>query len=201
MKKFGFTLMEVIIALGIVGVVAAISTPLLNNLIPDKDKIAVLKTYKIIGDINNEIKENKAVWQEDQGINEGMGWAGVLTDGNDYPHLVYDQLNAVESSLSNSPRGIQFDTVDGNHWIVEDPDRGYGTIVVDLMNNKKGRCTYSSNCRKPGRFRFIIDASTLNIKPGDPLTAAYIRNPGKLNDKKADYNTAKKDNISKYNRY
>ncbi len=56
MKKFGFTLMEVIIALGIVGVVAAISTPLLNNLIPDKDKIAVLKTYKIIGDINNEIK-------------------------------------------------------------------------------------------------------------------------------------------------
>ncbi len=27
---------------------------------------------------------------------KSMGWAGVLTDGNDYPHLVYDQLNAVE---------------------------------------------------------------------------------------------------------
>lgn len=203
MKKFGFTLMEIIVALGIVGVVAAISAPILNNLIPDKEKLAVLKTYKIITDINNEIKEDKSVWQEAQdAANQGMGWSGVLTNGNDYPNLVFAQLNTVPDSRRNTARGIEFDTTNGIHWIVEDPDGGYGTITVDLMNEKREHCTYNSgSCRKPGRFRFLVDASTLNIKPGDPLTAAYLANPNKLSDKKTDYQTAKANNPSKYNEY
>ena len=36
MKKFGFTLSEVIVTLGVIGIVAAITSPLLTGIIPDK---------------------------------------------------------------------------------------------------------------------------------------------------------------------
>ena len=55
MRKMGFTLSEVLIALTIIGVVAAISAPLVNNVIPDKNKAIVLKAHKTISDINSEI--------------------------------------------------------------------------------------------------------------------------------------------------
>ena len=49
MKKFGFTLAEVIVTLGIIGLLAAITAPLLGSLTPDQNKIKVLKAYKILG--------------------------------------------------------------------------------------------------------------------------------------------------------
>ena len=38
MKKFGFTLAEMIIAIAVVGVLAAASVPLVNSIIPDREK-------------------------------------------------------------------------------------------------------------------------------------------------------------------
>lgn len=198
MKKRGFTLMEVIVAVGIIGVVAAIATPLLNNLIPDREKIAVLKAYKTICDINAEIQEDRAIWQNTPIANAG-GWRHLI-NGN-YPEVVIEQFDIVNGSRQPSARGLRFNTNDGHTWTVEDPDPGYGTIVVDLNDEKRNHCTYNSNnCTKPGQFRFLINSEDLNIKPGDPLTAAYLANSGKLNDKKADYKTAKADrkNYSEY---
>lgn len=203
MKKRGFTLMEVIVAVGIIGVVAAIATPLLNNLIPDREKIAVLKAYKTICDINAEIQENKAIWQNTPS-NSIDGWPHLADVNITYPEAIIEQLDAVEGSRQASARGLRFNTNDGHTWTVETESAGnnnYGTIVVDLNDTKRNHCTYNSNnCAKPGQFRFLINAEDLNIKPGDPLTAAYLANSGKLNDKKADYRTAKADrkNYSQY---
>jgi len=47
MKKLGFTLSEIIVTLCIIGVVAAITAPLIENLVPDKNKMMVLKYYKM----------------------------------------------------------------------------------------------------------------------------------------------------------
>lgn len=199
MKKHGFTLSETIIALGVIGIIAAITAPLLNNIIPDKDKITVLKNYKIISDIHNEIKQDPQLWRntaQDKG-----GWV-FLAGNNRYYDVVLEQLQTTEDSKNDIERGIEFDTIDGNHWEVEEADSDYATIIIDLMNPKKQRCTYDVNsCQKPGQFRFLIDANTLNIQPGDPLTAAFLANANKLNDKKADYQTAKNNAQNDYSKY
>ena len=54
MIKKGFTLAEVVVTLGVVGVVTAITAPSLINLMPDKNKVQVLKVYKLINDANIE---------------------------------------------------------------------------------------------------------------------------------------------------
>ncbi len=49
MKKRGFTLAELLIVLGIAGVVAAVILPAINGLMPDKTKINYLKVYDELG--------------------------------------------------------------------------------------------------------------------------------------------------------
>lgn len=44
MKKFGFTVAEILITLGIIGVVAAISLPLLNTEAQERANLAILKS-------------------------------------------------------------------------------------------------------------------------------------------------------------
>lgn len=48
MKKHGFTLAEALIALGIVGVIAALALPMVNKVKPDPIKVTYLKTYDSI---------------------------------------------------------------------------------------------------------------------------------------------------------
>ena len=55
MKKFGFTLAEVLLTMGIVGIVAAVSIPFLNQAMPDRNKAKVLKTYNTITKINQKL--------------------------------------------------------------------------------------------------------------------------------------------------
>ena len=44
MKRFGYTLAEVLIAIAIVGIVAGLLLPLANKFKPDTDKMMFLKT-------------------------------------------------------------------------------------------------------------------------------------------------------------
>lgn len=196
MKKFGFTLMEVIVALGIIGVVAAITAPVLENLVPDKDKIAVLKAYKIITDINSEIMEDPSVWQ----TTSQEGNFGYIVSRNNqyvkYSDIIKPYLNIEPGSAIENSRGCEFNTTDGNNWSIVELDQHKAAIYIDFNDEKKGRCMYNrNNCEKPGIFSFLVYAEpSLKAMPGDPLTAAYLANSNKLNDKKADYKTAREDN-------
>lgn len=64
MKKFGFTLSEVIVALGIIGLVAAITAPMMEGVMPDSNKTKVLKYYKIISEINKEMLNDRGLYRE-----------------------------------------------------------------------------------------------------------------------------------------
>ena len=58
MKKSGFTLAEILIALTIVGVVAALVAPSLHNLLPNRDKVNFLRVYNGIATVAEEIIED-----------------------------------------------------------------------------------------------------------------------------------------------
>ena len=63
MKKNGFTLAELLIAIGIIGIVAAVTAPQLNKLLPDENKSKVLKAYKALNDINEENEVWNGSWR------------------------------------------------------------------------------------------------------------------------------------------
>ena len=55
MKKFGFTLSELLITVGIVGVVAALTAPAVSNIMPDRNKMMFMKNYKELTTITEKL--------------------------------------------------------------------------------------------------------------------------------------------------
>lgn len=188
MKKSGFTLTEVLVALGIVGIVAAITVPALENLLPDKDKIEVLKTYKVIRDINEEIKNDKRVWSDS-------------ADNGNWNHITFDNYTerfqaSLETSLTcaRGARPCRFNTIDGKSWSISNNPVGSqnAIITVDFEPNNNNHCSFGqAACTAPTMFEFSVDSLNLQASGQDALTIEYLANPNKLNDKKADYKKAK----------
>lgn len=189
MKKFGFTLMEIIVTIGIIGVVAAITAPTINNIMPDKNKIKVMKAYKTLSDINAEIMDDKEVWQNSPTVDKG-GWTHMPE--REYPEELTRRLEVVQLPAMPA-RELNFQTVDGMGWRVIDLDGRFAYVEINTNDDKKDDCIYSASCRNPRRYSFNIEEDQLKITPADPLTAAFLANPNKLNDRKAALKTAKND--------
>ncbi len=115
MKK-GFTLAEVLVTLTILGVVMAVTIPVLNNVSPDKDPIFYKKGSQSIQAALNKIMNMKEVEEvtDDNGINYYL--AG-LTSESRFCELFAETLNISgksscnESSSYNSPNFITTDGI------------------------------------------------------------------------------------------
>lgn len=202
MRKSAFTLSELLIVLGVIGVVAAITAPILSNVMPDKNKMNVLKTYKVIADINEDLFDDPSLsWQIDadgQASMEGFLCATPpvnpkYTDAvysvaeTKYPYLLANKLELSTNPSSNGSV-VNFSTTDGKEWNVEKVTTGFKiTVKMDASSTKN--CVYSSTCKRPDTFEFIVDQGG-DITGGDGLTQAYLQNKTKLNDKKNDYSNA-----------
>ena len=209
MKKFGFTLAEIVVSLAIIGIIASITAPIVSNMIPDKNKVQVIKVHKILTDINKELLNDPSLYYKQptppgdphlKGLNQtGRVLREPLLLNQDlyqgkskYIALLageYMKTDAMSPPViaQDSDNG-SFVTIDGIEWVFT----GFN-FYIDLNENGEN-CSYnSSSCLRPDRFNFIIDPDTGNITGGDPLTRAYLANPENLNDKKADYKTAKNE--------
>lgn len=62
MKKHAYTLAEVLIALGIIGVIAAVTLPLASKYMPDGYKVLYLKTYDSLMDVTHSIAANHLLY-------------------------------------------------------------------------------------------------------------------------------------------
>ena len=72
MKKTGFTLAELLITLGIIGVIVAILVPAVNNAMPDENKTMYLKTYDTLSDTIKNLASNSQIYpicEQDNNIN------------------------------------------------------------------------------------------------------------------------------------
>lgn len=61
-NKHGFTLAEVLLTLGIIGVVAALTLPAANSLMPDQTKIMYLKAYDTVSETMKNLASNKKLF-------------------------------------------------------------------------------------------------------------------------------------------
>ena len=222
MKKNGFTLAEVLIAMGIIAVVAAMTAPMLDNLMPDKNKAKVLKVYNTVSNINADLLKDASLYMIDNNDPpcNGIECTDAPTNpqySNDnryrgtskYCYLLADKLNLAEDINEMQPFHaiglartlIRFDTTDGLHWtvgcsaihqrvpIIRDvPNSCSFTIRTDDENE----CQYGfCDSGKYNTFGFEVQSSG-RLLGADGLTRAYLKNPTKLNDKKADLENAKK---------
>ena len=209
MKKNGFTLAEVLITLGIVGLAAALLTPVIGNAIPDKNKTQILKIYGSIANATEGMLDNKALYYGDQAkydatkgtvVADCSGFAcqqqplqepynkSDYTGTKKYGMLLADSLGGtkVKSSGTEESAVTNFETKGGVVWQVETSEQGYSKILVDLNGEKGKNCVYDkSSCPKPDQFRFYVHKNGATY-PGDALMVAYLSNPLKLNDKKKD---------------
>lgn len=81
MKKKGYTLAESLIALGIVGVVAALMLPLMNKYKPDGDKALFIRTYDSIVEATSSMVSDKEIYRHEVSIpNDPQGC--VVADHN-----------------------------------------------------------------------------------------------------------------------
>ena len=199
MKKFGFTLAEVIVTLGIIGLLAAITAPLLGSLTPDQNKIKVLKAYKILSDVTIEILNDPSLYLKNS-EGERLNYTEQPTHldyldskykgDNKFSYILASklELNAEPSASGND---VTFTTIDGINWVTSPVTESGVNITIDLDEPESGEDkTYDEFTEgskpKPDRFSFEVDLRG-NVRGGDSLTKAYLANPNKLNDKKADY--------------
>lgn len=213
MKKFGFTLAEILITLGIIGVIAAVTANAVKNIVPDKDKVAVLKTYKMIIDANQAILENKRIiasgedgcdglecldrltqFDDDTDLGDGIKVTGWIK-GFPYGILFAYQLHLDgDPVLQGNPAVAGFKTVDSTKWTVgKAADKKGFTITVDFGDDSKCQGVYDkTNCKKPAWFSFYVNNKGY-VYGNDPLTTAFLENNETLSKTDVDYKTAEED--------
>ena len=202
MKKFGFTLSEILVTIAVIGVISSIVVPMVGDILPDQDKMKVLKCYKTIVDTNNELLNDPSLyWTPDDEDCLGFGCVQKPIDPkykdnnnifgvNKYLLLFADKLeNDVDSSLFPSKSGVKFNTPDGLYWTLTAASNGEYNMTIDLNGSEGPNASYSTT-QKPDIFTFKVSESG-KVSGNDNLTKAYLKNPHKLNDKKKDYEAAK----------
>lgn len=68
MKRRAYTLAEILIALGIVGILAAVMLPMVNKYKPDTTKVLYLNTYDALAETISDMASNGAYYTEDNGV-------------------------------------------------------------------------------------------------------------------------------------
>lgn len=214
MKIKGFTLAEILVALGVIGIIAAMVIPSIHSSMPDKDKGKVLKAYKLLNEINSEIFSDPSLYMLNDNCAQNVLYCidkpldkDVNTTHNNnnyeglnkYPYLLAENMN-LSVPISTSSSNYTFTTADGLGWTlvskaasvagISGAVPAFYTVTIDVGNPKRQACVYSTSCTNPGRFQFRVQSNG-SVTAVDNLTRAYLMNPNNLSDRSADLQTAK----------
>ena len=215
MKKFGFTLAEILITLGVIGVASALTAPTISNFVPDRNKVTVLNIYQGLTSLNNMLLGNEAIYYQKPIYNKnkkkfeydcyGLGctYPPLDTEHNDYQGLgkytglMIKYLSKAETTNPNRASVLfkchnkAMCKIETSYSTADDNKRVLNARVTIMLIDQKNKCHYSSTCSNPDQFRFYIDTFG-SVKPADPLSEAYLRNQLNMSRKKEDFALAKK---------
>ena len=200
MKK-AYTLAEVLICVGIIGVLAAILLPLANKFKPDSNKAIYIKTYDAIVDIVKSMASNNNLYpiidEEYNYIKAPLyNLVQVKIGGTAYggDKAKFCQLFALNfptvGTISCSKDAVtysessfdspSFITSQGMGFIIStntDLTTSYQTdIYFDINGKEKGNnCLYDAEkCKNPDRFKLIVSGDG-HVIPADPMGIEYLK--------------------------
>ena len=173
-KRKGFTLTELMIALAVLGVLSAIVLPMLNGNTPSRNRMMMKKAYYTIEDVVRDLINDESLYPEvgTSGTYVGFDNTDNACTGSEscggnkkFPTLFAKKLN-VDGDVSiilpttNSGRA-RFKTNDGMDWTVlsqktssipsvitdvePDASQYIQIITVDVNGDKKPNCLQSSS--------------------------------------------------------
>lgn len=231
MKKKAFTLVETLVTFGVIGIIASIIAPMLGSLLPDENKMKVLKNYKILNETTKALLndpmyyydyiEETGIYFKRQGLAANSDYnvtyfVGLKNDmsineyrtkyngSQKYCYLLYEKMETTGDIAKEGSNAYVFELVDGSKYyckpepVISDYEsdsllilkQGY-EITIDTNGDDGPNAIATKDLKKPDRFKFKVDNfGKITGAEEDPLTIQYLKNPNKLNDKKADYKAA-----------
>ena len=185
MKKFGFTLAEALIAMVVIGTVAALSLPAINKLRPDETKIKYLQMYDELCKAVNQVVENYDIESGDFVVYDtfkqyplAMMIASDSGQGTQLCKELFDVFNTVEKNNKcvrnnigyNFSNGFKpyFTTVNGMQWIVGKNDT---TSYIGCIHNLESD-EYDCNLYEKAN-RYVI---FVNVDPNNTNYCIYDAN-------------------------
>ncbi len=176
--KKAFSLGEVLVTMGIVGVIAALILPIIKQTQPDRQKVLFKKAYNNIERIVTELINDDNLYPEASNA-EGVAYLGLdntsdvtvndITYGGatKFCRLAAMKLNTISTEDINCPG-----TPGGNgtvgtpsfitnesiaYYIPSTSFAGDATITVDTNGEKAPNCKYNaSSCTTPDIFEIIV---------------------------------------------
>jgi len=197
MKKNGFTLPELLIAMVIIGIVSALLAPSLTSFMPSKEKVNFFKAYNAVLRVNEDLLSNPSIYASD-GTCEGLACTAAPDDPdfsafsgmNKYINLLAKNLET-DKDYGTLENGGSFTTADGINWTVN-MNNNFETDVTVVVTRRAANCAFSANCTKPNQFVLKVDKDG-NVSGGDKMAQAYIANPKHMNTKITDREGFKTD--------
>ena len=162
MKKRGFTLAEVLITLTVLGILIAITIPVINQLTPNKQKIMFKKAYEVCERVVEELINEEGLYPDDTlgfiYTTDAVTYNGSLYSGTTkFCELFAEKLN-ISGASSCGASGFDFTTNDGIIWDMPTGNfttGGSQTIIIDVSGgttetqtrkNPNCRCTNPPTC-------------------------------------------------------
>ena len=147
MRKFnGFTLVELMIALAVIGVLSALVIPMLSDNSPNRNKMMMKKAYYTISDVVSDLINDTSLYPEIgsdgteyvgfDNLEEHGGKSGVAK----FPALFPKRLN-IDGSVSyqgdNKNTSI-FTTEDGMTWVINSTQKAKSSLPTEVSDVEEG---------------------------------------------------------------
>ena len=167
-KRKAFTLTELLIALGVIGILTAVLMPIIFNLMPDQNTIMAKRAFYTAESVISDLINDQDCYPQQlarAGFDDGAsykrcdGWGEEHKDQDDaktkFITLFTKRLDIKRGTLNNSGGKTTFETKDGMFWTLtnfgftaNNPD-SYMFITVDVNGqNKKPNCGQSNTAGK-----------------------------------------------------
>ena len=164
-NKNGFTIAETLVALAIIGVLAGIMLPVLNNSRPNQEMVLLKKAYYLTGQAVSELINDDTLYPE---TDNNLGFAN--TEPVEYRGQTYRGntkfCGLLAAKMNSTCNNGSFTTSDGMNWTVSNgsfsaitPVGGFAnsaTVRVNVRRNETQCLDSNQRCRKPNTFDLII---------------------------------------------